>query len=257
MRGRFSPSRLSDAIMLKRRLTQIRKAFVLALHPVFRRGLCHGIGATIEHRDLLSTLSPRTVVDVGANIGQFTLLSRGLFPTARIFAFEPLVRPASRYRGLFDGDAQVRFFQAAVAPTAERRQMHVSAHDDSSSLLPISQQQVDFAPGTQEAGREEVVLGPLNQFVSATDIVSPALLKLDVQGFELEALKGCEILLPRFDHIYVEVSFFPLYEGQVLAAELIEWLAARDFHVCGGGNPSYGKDQRIVQMDMLFVRAGA
>ena len=72
---------------------------------------------------------------------------------------------------------------------------------------------------------------------------------------EMEALKGCETLLSRFNHIYVEISFFPLYEGQVLAAELIEWLAARGFHVSAAGNPSYGKDRRIVQMDMLFTRA--
>jgi FkbM family methyltransferase len=242
--------------MFKRRITQFRKALILARHPVWRRGLKLGIGATIEHRDLLCALSPCTVVDIGANVGQFTLLSRGLFPDARVFAFEPLARPAAKYHSLFDGDAQVRFFQAAVAPGAGRQQMHVSAHDDSSSLLPISQNQVEFAPGTQEVSREEVVLGPLDYFVNAAEIVGPALLKLDVQGFELEALKGCESLLPLFNHVYVEVSFFPLYEGQVLAAELIEWLAARGFHVCGGANPSYGKDRRIVQMDMLF-KAGA
>jgi FkbM family methyltransferase len=242
--------------MLKRRIAQFRKALILARHPIWRRGLPLGIGATIEHRDLLADLSPRTVVDIGANVGQFTLLSRGLFPAARIFAFEPLTRPAAKYRRLFDGDPQVRFLQAAVAPRAGRQQMHVSAHGDSSSLLPILPSQVEFAPGTQETGREEVVLGPLDQFVKADEIVEPALLKLDVQGFELEALKGCETLLTRFGHIYVEVSFFPLYEGQVLAAELIEWLAERDFHVRGAGNPAYGKDQRIVQLDILFCRAG-
>ena len=242
--------------MLKRRIAQFRKALILARQPVWRRGLPLGIGAAIEHRDLLSILSPRTVVDIGANVGQFTLLSRGLFPQARIFAFEPLARPAAKYRRLFDGDTQVRLFQAAVAPSAGRQQMHVSAHDDSSSLLPISENQVAFAPGTQEAGREEVVLAPLDQFVKVDDIVGPALLKLDVQGFELEALKGCEYLLPRFDHIYAEVSFFPLYEDQVLAAELIEWLAARSFHVQGAGNPSYGGNRRIVQLDILFRREG-
>jgi FkbM family methyltransferase len=242
--------------MLKRRIAQFRKALVLVRHPGWRRGLQLGVGATIEHRDLLVSLSPRTVVDIGANVGQFTLLSRGLFPAARVFAFEPLTRPAAKFRRLFESDAQVRFFQAAVAPNAGRQQMHVSAHDDSSSLLPISKSQIEFAPGTQEAGREEVVLAPLDRFVKAEEIVEPALLKLDVQGFELEALKGCDTLLSRFDHIYVEVSFFPLYEGQVLAAEVIEWLAARRFRVCGAGNPSYGSDQRIVQMDMLFEAEG-
>jgi FkbM family methyltransferase len=239
--------------MLKRRFNQFRKAIALSRNRVFRKGLFQGVGATIEHRDLLSALNPATVVDIGANVGQFSLLLRGLFPSASIFAFEPLARPATKYRRLFQGEAHIHFFQTAIAPNRGRQLMHVSAHDDSSSLLPISLNQVEFAPGTQEAGLEEVILGPLDQFVKDGNIVRPALLKLDVQGFELEALKGCESLLHRFDHIYVEVSFLPLYEGQVLAAELIEWLAARDFHVVGAGNPSYGKDRCIVQLDMLFL----
>ena len=241
--------------MLRRRYLQFCKALALSRNPVFRKGLLLGIGATIEHHDILSALAPEVVVDIGANVGQFSLLARGLFPAANVYAFEPLARPAAKYRRLFDNDAQVSFFQAAIAPGAGRRQMHVSARDDSSSLLPISPGQVEFAPGTQEARREDVVLAPLDQFIRAEDIAGPALLKLDVQGFELEALKGCETLLSRFNHIYVEISFFPLYEGQVLAAELIEWLAARGFHVSAAGNPSYGKDRRIVQMDMLFTRA--
>lgn len=242
--------------MLKKRLAQLHKALTLARHPVFRRGLLQGIGATIEHRDQLAALSLRTVVDIGANTGQFALLSRGLFPDAQIFSFEPLSRPAGKYRRLFEGDVHVRLFQAAVAPVSDRREMHVSARDDSSSLLSISDRQVKFAPGTGEAGREEVTLGPLSQFISASDIVGPAVLKLDVQGYELEALKGCESLLSCFDYVFVEVSFTPLYHGQVLAAELIEWLAARDFHARSAGNASYGEDSCIVQFDLLFQAGG-
>jgi len=242
--------------VLKKRLAQLHKALTLARHPVFRRGLRQGIGATIEHRDQLAALPLRTVVDIGANTGQFALLSRGLFPDAQIFSFEPLSRPAGKYRRLFEGDVHVRLFQAAVAPVSGRREMHVSARDDSSSLLSISDRQVEFAPGTGEAGREEVTLGPLSQFIGASDIVGPAVLKLDVQGYELEALKGCESLLSCFHYVFVEVSFTPLYHGQVLAAELIEWLAARDFHARSAGNASYGEDSCIVQFDMLFQAGG-
>src|SRR6185437_9043226 len=112
--------------------------------------------------------------------------------------------------------------------------------------------QVAFAPGTGEVGREEVTLGPLSQFISASDIVGPAVLKLDVQGYELEALTGCASLLSCFRYIFVEVSFKSLYHGQVLAAELIEWLADHGFHARSAGNVSYGEDSCIVQFDILF-----
>lgn len=223
-------------------------------NPIFRRGLRAGIGAAIEHRELLSTLDVLTVVDIGANVGQFALLALVLYPRARIVSFEPLVGPAKKYTALMACEPRVQFHRVAIAPQAGMRQMHVSAHDDSSSLLPILESQVAFAPGTQEVGREDVILAPLDKHLSAESIVTPALLKLDVQGYELEALKGCETLLSRFDYVYVETSFFPLYGGQVLAGELIEWLAAHRFRIDGACNPSYSKDGRIVQMDVLFKR---
>lgn len=131
--------------------------------------------------------------------------------------------------------------------------MHVSARDDSSSLLPIGEAQTRIFPGTGEIGTTEVETGPLDCFLAADQIVSPALLKLDVQGFELEVLKGCDALLPRFSHIYAECSFLPLYEGQALADEVIAWARARGFRLCGFANPIYAADGRLVQADFLFA----
>jgi FkbM family methyltransferase len=242
--------------LLRRRIRQAGKAAVLLRHPVFRRGLRHGVGASIEHLRQMSGLSLATVVDIGANVGQFSLLIRGLYADARIFAFEPLARPAGIYRRLFSDDPLIRLYQKAIAPAAKTGEMHVARRDDSSSLLPISARQVEFAPGTDEVRREAVALVPLDEHVSARDIVAPALLKLDVQGFELEALKGCDGLLHRFDYVFAEVSFLPLYDAQALAGEVVEWLAARKFRLCGIGNPSAAKDGRIVQADFMFRKVG-
>jgi len=86
-------------------LTPLRQAFRRAFKllrllpdPTFRRGLRSGVGAAIEHRAALAPLRLRTIVDVGANVGQFSLLARALNPGARIVAFEPLAQAAARYR---------------------------------------------------------------------------------------------------------------------------------------------------------------
>jgi FkbM family methyltransferase len=218
--------------------------------------LYKGAGAAIEHQYLLRQLDVMTCVDVGANIGQFSLLIRGLFPAAQIFAFEPLEIAAAAYRRVLGADRQAKLFQLAIAPTEETRVMHVSARHDSSSLLPITDVQKDFAPGTGAVGTEAVKLAPLDSVLTPGDIRAPALLKLDVQGFELEALKGCERLLHLFDHVYAELSFDSFYDGQALAYEVIAWLEARHFHVTGINNPSSAKDRRIVQADFLFSRDG-
>jgi len=62
-------------------------------------------------------------------------------------------------------------------------------------------------------------------------IRDPALLKLDVQGFELSALQGCGRLLERFRYVYVEASFIELYVGQALATEVIGFLFSRGFNL--------------------------
>ena len=237
-------------------MRQLKKILAALPHARLRRGLRFGVGAAIEHTDVIVALPILTLVDLGANVGQFSLLVRQRYPLARILAFEPLAKPAAVYRQVFADDSLVTLYQCAVGASAEMRDMNVSRHSDSSSLLPITQTQVAFAPGTEAVGRECVCIAPLSDMLSIQDIAAPALLKIDVQGYELIALEGCERLLSAFGHVYVELSFIPFYEGQALAHEVIEWLATRGFKLAGIHNPVYDKTKLIVQADFLFARIG-
>ena len=218
--------------------------------------ICHRVLAGSEHRPVLSR-DLRMVVDIGANRGQFALAVREWAPKARVISFEPLPGPAKLFRRVFSGDGAVTLHEAAIGPAAETKMMHVSARDDSSSLLPISSQQEKLFPGTHEAGTTEVRAAPLEEFLKAEEIPSPAMLKLDVQGFEYEALVGCESMLPHFDRVYCECSFVELYSGQKLAYEVIDWLSDRDFCLIGVFNPAYDRHGRAIQADFLFCRKGA
>ncbi|HEB94406.1 MAG TPA: FkbM family methyltransferase, partial [Gammaproteobacteria bacterium] len=81
-------------------------------------------------------------------------------------------------------------------------------------------------------------------------------LKIDVQGFEMEVLRGCEELLRRFQYVYVECSFVELYAGQAFADEIIAFLRERNFILDGVYNPCYDKNGRAVQADFFFVARG-
>lgn len=173
-----------------------------------------------------------------------------------MFAFEPISGPAARFGKVFQGDSRVMLHQAAIGPETDEATIHVSAADDSSSLLPISQVQQRLFPGTGEVRTETIKVGRLVDFVSAKEIAGPALLKLDVQGFELEALRRCEYLLGRFSQVYEECSFVELYSGQSLAHEVIAWLGERGFVLKGVYNMSYDRNGRAVQGDFLFANNG-
>ncbi|HYS46293.1 MAG TPA: FkbM family methyltransferase [Rhizomicrobium sp.] len=232
---------------------RLRKLLAIIMHRSYRRAfLRHRVAPAIDHAAVLRRLPFDFVADVGANRGQFSLVCRQLRPSAAIIAFEPLAEPAQIYRALFAGDPRVRLHECALARERGEMTMHLSARDDSSSLLPISEAQTANFPGTGAVGVRSVAVGPLSDFVQPSELGSNNLLKIDVQGFELEVLKSAESLLPQFDWIYAECSFVPLYEGQALAPEVIAFLGARDFRLSGRFNPFYGKEGAMLQADLLF-----
>ena len=212
------------------------------------------VAASTEHDAVLGGLEIDTVVDIGANRGQFALCCRRLFPAAQIFSFEPLQAPAATFRRVFERDARTHLFQSAVGVAAGTAAMHVSRWDVSSSLLPIGQAQHDNFPLTEESRQEMVAVTPLSTCLQADSIGPRALLKLDVQGFELSALQGCGPLLERFKYVYVEASFIELYVGQALATQVIEFLLSRGFSLVCVANLSRGASARPIQADFLFSK---
>lgn len=224
--------------------------------PDYRAALRRGAAAGVEHARVLRQIPCRTVVDIGANRGQFALVARACFPAANIISFEPLAAPADIFARVFAGDAQTRLVRAAIGPTRGETTIHVSQRDDSSSLLPITPAQNELFPGTAEARTETITTARLAEHLDADAIAAPALLKLDVQGFELPALEGCEDRLRHFEWIYAECSFAELYQGQALADEVIAWLRDRGFRLVGVYNMSYDERGRAIQADFLFRIVG-
>jgi FkbM family methyltransferase len=107
--------------------------------------------------------------------------------------------------------------------------IHVARDDDSSSLLPITKKQSDLFSGIAEKETRHVMVYTLSQFIDPASISLASLLKIDVQGFELEVLQGCEDILQKFSHLYIDCSFIELYQGDALAHQIIAWLEVRNF----------------------------
>jgi FkbM family methyltransferase len=223
---------------------------------LYRRGLLHGVAAAIEHAGIVRRLKPDLVLDVGANVGQFSLLARNEAPNARIIAFEPLREPSARYRGLFAHDERVTLHRFALGCARGEVDMHLSARMDSSSLLPISRLQVEHFPGTEEIGCEKVKVAPVTDFIQDAELIGRTFVKIDVQGFELDVLRSAEPLLPRLTWIYVELSSIPLYEGQALAVDTINFLERNGFRLLSRYNAHLSSEGEVIQADYLFHNVG-
>ncbi len=91
--------------------------------------------------------------------------------------------------------------------------------------------------------------------MSGVAYATPVLMKVDVQGFELDVLAGAETTLQRVDVLIVETSMVELYERQPLFHEVYEFLRARGFVFAGSFDqildPSGGA---VLQADAIFLR---
>lgn len=234
---------------------RLRKLIQIIPDKFLFLSLLQGVAAGTEHKNVLEKLNFEFIVDVGANRGQFALISRNVFPRAIIHSFEPLEEPALIFESVFGKDPNVMLHACAIGREKTTADIHVTKDDDSSSMLPITKAQSSMFPGATEKETRQVMVLPLSQALGTTSIPSASLLKIDVQGFELDVLQGCEDIINKFSHLYIECSFIELYEGQALAHQIIAWLGKRDFILSGVYNLYYEKNGKAVQGDFLFTHS--
>lgn len=198
-----------------------------------------------------------TILDVGANVGVFALTAAHFFPGALLQLFEPIPECQRQLTGNLRriDPARWRLWTCALGSKPGEAEIHVDDFSPSSSLLPMSEAHQLAFPGT---GRSR----PLRVPISTLDIVEPelglqarVLLKLDVQGYELEVLKGGGHLLQHVSHVLVETSFVRLYEGQPLHDTVDAFLVRAGFRFCGPyAVRQESKSGRVLQMDALYAR---
>ena len=236
--------------------SRLCKGAALLTRPGFARAAVrHRIAAAVEHLDVIELTAAATLVDIGANKGQFSLAFQQLRPNAQIIAFEPLPQAADRYEALFAGDETVTLHRVALSDAAGRAVFHVADREDSSSLLkPGAGQSRAF--GVSGAATIDVPVDRLDARVALASLPRPILVKIDVQGAELSALKGCDDL-ECADFVYVELSFVELYESQPLFSDVATYLMGRGFTLAGVYNQITTVAFGPTQADFLFKHAGA
>lgn len=233
--------------------SRFRKALGLLSRPRFAHSmLVHRVAASIEHVPAIHICAARTLLDAGANKGQFSLAFRTLQPEALIIAFEPLPEAADTFERMFAGDQRTHLQRVALAGAEGAATFHVADRADSSSLLtPGTGQALAF--GVRAARTIEVPVKRLGDCVDFAALPHPVLLKVDVQGGELGVFDGCA-QFDEIDFIYVELSFIELYVNQPLFQDVSAYLAERGFSTIGVFNQVSTREFGPTQVDVLFQR---
>jgi FkbM family methyltransferase len=237
----------SDDVSLGLRLRRLARHFGLEVSR-YRPAAARRNALLVKH-------GIETVLDVGANQGQYGLELRRFGYRGKLVSFEPLSEAYDILSANAGSDPNWECHRVALGDTETRSLIGVASNLASSSLLPMLDAHHDAAPGVSMTGSEEVDVRTLDSL--DLELSGPTLLKLDVQGYEDRVLRGAETLLSDVALIECEVSLEPLYESQLTFLPMLELLRDSGFQVLRlePGIRDNGGRGAIVQYDAIAARA--
>lgn len=246
---------------VRSRLTSgMKRLLNIVEHP----GLIYTIGQDIDReimRDLFFVneslrVQPKTLIDVGASVGNWSKAAMSVFPSASVIAFEPLPEIFPGLCRRFEGRKNFRALNLALGSTNDECVFYQNKFSYSSSYLKATDNlKVSFP----HAGEVQEIRVQRRRLDSLTDIViePPSFVKVDVQGAEMEVLEGFGKQLAVISCVQLELNFAPLYENQSTPDATIRFLREHGFdnfiqthpHFAGTGSPS------LLCSDMIFFRS--
>jgi FkbM family methyltransferase len=199
----------------------------------------------------------RSLVDGGAYHGTFSRTLAAMFPDATVFAFEPESDSFQMLSKSIEGMVNVVAVNAGLSSRCGSAELHINAALSSSSLSARSAWGEKYYPHeTDPVGKETIELLTLDRWALDSGTGGIDLIKLDLQGHELEALRGStELLRSSVRLVYAEVEFVKLYEHNCLFHEVASFLERQGFDLYQLYNLHTGDDGRLLYGDALFFKA--
>jgi FkbM family methyltransferase len=209
-----------------------------------------------RQKDWLRTAGIQTVIDIGANTGQFASAIRAVLPEARIYAFEPLQVCFPRLLKRMHGHGRFEAFCTALGDRSGEVRFWKSEFLESSSILEMGRLHKEAFPWTSSNTSITVPIQRLDEYIGRMDLSPKVLLKIDVQGYEKQVLEGGLETIKAVDYLILEASMVPLYEGESSFEQIYDLLRSLGFTYSGNVDQMLSPlDQSILQIDALFRRS--
>ena len=168
--------------------------------------------------------NPSTIIDGGANRGEWAKAARSTFPSSHIHLVEPLPKciDCLREMAATDGRMTVHPYAATVAGVTEVT-FNLVGDDGMSTAAQVA------LPG--ERFPNEMILPASTLDAMLGQSIKPGmLLKLDLQGHEIEAMKGATNVLKCVEVIICEVAFYPVNDtGRPVFADVMSFVSPLGF----------------------------
>lgn len=210
----------------------------------------------------LDRLGINTVIDIGANRGQFARKAKSIFKDATFLCFEPV---PSAFKELEqwaknEGNGMVFAFNVALGDKREQKEMLVHEdHNDSSSMLKTTQEyekEYSFVKNQTSVKVEQYPLDQVIKELVKKDLQKEMLVKMDVQGYENFVIEGGRQTLSQAKACIIEIVNDQFYQGQPDFKKIFLLMDSLGFVYHGNFEQVKDhKDGHIVYFDAIFIKS--
>ena len=191
--------------------------------------------------------APKAILDVGANRGKWSRVAKRVFPEADCF----MIEPQGEMRQFLDPFCQTfpgsKWFMAGAGSAAGELTFTISEDSVGSSFV---------TPGLSVRERRSVPVITINSLLKDGLISMPQLVKVDVEGFELEALRGGDQLFGNTEVFILEVTPGPPLAHRPVFHEVAAFMAERGYYVFDLLYQRPKTDGVLVALDVCFTLSG-
>lgn len=205
---------------------------------------------------LLSRYSVNVVFDIGANRGQYGHLLRSIGYEGRIVSFEPLSTAYSDLMKIASDDKMWVCENVALGESTGNAEINISQNSESSSLLEMLPLHYESALKSNYIGKEKIEVCTVDDIRQKYQQEGERVfIKIDAQGFEGAILKGASKSMEEIVGIEIEMSFRPLYKGQMSFIETMALLDGKGFRLMSLEPVFFSEcTGELLQVNGLFFR---
>ena len=198
-----------------------------------------------------------TLLDIGANSGQYATQMREHGYKGNIVSFEPLKDTFEELKATSIKDNNWLVNNYALGDENVTSLINVSGNSVSSSILNMLPSHLNSAPESKYVDKEKIQIKKLDSiFDSFCGVGNKVMMKIDVQGFEKNVLDGADESLNNIEIIQLEMSVVPLYENEMTFIDMINYLDDKGFKLFSLENGFHDSHTgKLLQVDGIFEKS--
>lgn len=193
--------------------------------------------------------APRTIIDVGAAQGGWSLEVSSTYNDAVYLLIEPLAENVPMLQKACQKIGNADYLLAAAC--AKAGTVPINVHQDLNGSSLFGEREADIN-GTSRVVQAII----LDRLAKKRSLNGPFLLKMDVQGAEMEVLRGSDNVLRLTEMLVLEVLLFDIFQGNnPQLFDIVAYLKSKGFVAWDMFGMGYRPlDQALCQVDMVFVK---